>query len=156
MIWPFPGPVSLPTPHRPNNIPTCDCCGEKEQDLEPWLLRCPATAAQRRKLFGPDDRGLDSFTRNPFEVVSLARSSLLGARPYRRPHTHIISCNNVYCLYFADSRLKKSEWNTDLYLAYSLHTREAKQIRKLVRQLPQVKIGTTSTCRIFYGRYVNT
>ncbi len=68
--------------HRldPSVDPTCDLCGEGEQDLIHWLVQCPATEAERRHLFGPDSGRLDCLTRHPRGSVALARSTLLGAR----------------------------------------------------------------------------
>ena len=58
--------------------PICGLCGEEPHDLEHWLLRCPATAAERWLLFGDRSGRLDVLTSHPTEVVALARRTLLG------------------------------------------------------------------------------
>ena len=56
--------------------PVCNLCGQGEQDLQHWLVDCPATEAQRFKLFGPYSGRLDCLTRFPREVITLARATL--------------------------------------------------------------------------------
>ena len=60
--------------------PICPQCREEPQDLEHWLTRCPATAKQRWHLFGNNGE-LACLTRCPLEVLTLARSTLLGVQP---------------------------------------------------------------------------
>ena len=56
--------------------PTCQLCGEEDQDLEHWLTRCPATAARRSELFGGGYECLNSLTLCPLGVLTLARETL--------------------------------------------------------------------------------
>ena len=60
--------------------PTCNLCGEEDQDLEHWLVRCPATAKERLFLFGEHSGSLDCLTRFPRESLTLARRTLLGEK----------------------------------------------------------------------------
>ena len=58
--------------------PTCPRCREGQHDLEHWLTTCPATAALRARLFGPDeDHTLALLTSHPVQCLALARSTLL-------------------------------------------------------------------------------
>ena len=75
----FPGLRAFKHTLDPSVDPTCPQCGLAPQDLEHWVAHCPATAVQRRNLFGPEGGGLDCLSRFPAEVVALARSTLLGA-----------------------------------------------------------------------------
>ena len=64
----------------PSTSPTCNLCGEEDQDLEHWLVRCPATAKERLLLFGEHSGSLDCLTRFPRESLTLARRTLLGEK----------------------------------------------------------------------------
>ena len=56
--------------------PVCNLCNQGDQDLQHWLVECPATEAQRFSLFGSHSGRLDCLTRFPREVVTLARETL--------------------------------------------------------------------------------
>ena len=73
----------------PSTSPTCNLCGEEDQDLEHWLVRCPATAKERLLLFGEHSGSLDCLTRFPIESLTLARRTLLGEKVSRPPSKNI-------------------------------------------------------------------
>ena len=71
----------------PSTSPTCNLCGEEDQDLEHWLVRCPATAKERLFLFGEHSGSLDCLTRFPRESLTLGRKTLLGEK-FSIPPSH--------------------------------------------------------------------
>jgi len=56
---------------------SCPSCGEAEQDLEHWLVNCPAGSNWRMERFGTHLGSLEWLTSHPEEVVAYARKSLL-------------------------------------------------------------------------------
>ena len=62
-----------------NCDPMCPLCQDELHTLEHWFTECPGTLERRRDLFGLEDFDkLESLTKHPTEVVSLAKSTLLG------------------------------------------------------------------------------
>ena len=54
--------------------PTCPRCGEAPEDLEHWLQRCPATAEDRRNVFGVTSPPLSVLYQDPVAALAHARS----------------------------------------------------------------------------------
>lgn len=62
-----------------NCDPMCPLCKDALHTLEHWITECPGTLVKRRDLFGLEDFDkLETMTKYPAEVVSLAKSTLLG------------------------------------------------------------------------------
>jgi ribonuclease HI len=53
---------------------TCPRCGEAPEDLEHWLQRCPATAKERRNVFGVASPPLLVLYQDPVAVLAHVRS----------------------------------------------------------------------------------
>jgi ribonuclease HI len=62
-----------------NTSPLCPRCGEDDDTVQHWLLKCPATAEAKMRIFGTMDVNLEVLTKEPRKAVALARYSLLGA-----------------------------------------------------------------------------
>ena len=73
----------------PSTSPTCNLCGEEDQDLEHWLVRCPATAKERLLLFGEHSGSLDCLIHFPIESLTLARKTLLGEKVSHSPSKNL-------------------------------------------------------------------
>ena len=67
--------------HRIDNTksPTCSKCGEEDETVIHWLLKCPATIMKRISIFGNSILSLGTLTEHPEKVLTFARATLLGS-----------------------------------------------------------------------------
>ena len=57
--------------------PTCPTCGEEDQDVGHWLLRCPGTLPARQSLFdNVRCMSLGTLCENPKKILELAKMTL--------------------------------------------------------------------------------
>ena len=57
--------------------PTCPTCGEQDQDVGHWLLRCPGTLPARQSLFDNIRcMSLGTLCKNPKKILELAKITL--------------------------------------------------------------------------------
>ena len=64
----------------PDEDPKCPLCEEPQHTLEHWLLKCPGVEAEKYKIFGYLEVGLNVLITHPQESLALSQSLLCGAK----------------------------------------------------------------------------
>ena len=56
----------------------CPRCEKEEDTVGHWLMRCPAVAGAKMRIFGRVELEYSILTMEPGKVLALAKSSLFG------------------------------------------------------------------------------